>query len=246
MGNDDLIKKALLFMDSQKKISYAKLVYARKVCKACQNITNPSEVYLNERCLDSGEIGPWSQWQNSLDAKILLVGQDWGSVEGFIEQEGEEWDNSETNRNLIKLLGSIGFHIKGPTFDEKNNDIFFTNAVLCLKDGGAQAKTDEIWFRKCGKLFLRPLIELIEPKIVIALGKEAYKAIIWAYMRPIPSHDKYSEIVDKLGETQLNSKSRLFAVYHPSRRIINTHRPMDKQLKDWEKIKNYLNGRINY
>jgi DNA polymerase len=228
-------------MSLDKSLSYAKLVCARKVCKLCQNITNPSEVYSNGICLDSGEIGPWSQWQNSLDARILLVGQDWGDVKGFIKQDGEEWDSSETNKNLIKLFSSIGINIEGPTFEKKHKDLFFTNAVLCLKDGGAQAETDESWFRNCGKSFLRPLIELIEPNVVIALGEKAYKAIMGAYHRSIPRYNKYSEVVDRLGETQLNSKTRLFPVYHPARRIINTHRPMDMQFKDWEKIKNYLN-----
>lgn len=227
-------------MSSDKSISYAKFVYARKVCKACHNIMNPSEVYSNGICLDSGEIGPWSQWQNSLDAKILLVGQDWGDLKGFIQQGGRETENSETNRNLIKLFSSIGINIKGPTSDGEHKDLFFTNAVLCLKDGGAQAETDKSWFRNCGKLFLRPLIELIEPEVVIALGEKAYRATIEAYYRPIPRYSKYSEVVDRLGEIQLNSKSRLFAVYHPSRRIINTYRPMDMQIKDWIKIKRYL------
>lgn len=228
-------------MSSDKSISYAKLVYARKVCKACHNITNPSEVHSNGICLDSGEIGPWSLWQNSLDAKILLVGQDWGDLKGFILSGGRDSENSETNRNLMKLFGSIGIHIKGPRSDDKHKDLFFTNAVLCLKDGGAQAETDKSWFTNCGKLFLRPLIELIEPKVVIALGEKAYRAIMEAYYRPIPRYNKYSEVVDRLGEIQLNNKTRLFAVYHPSRRIINTYRPMGVQINDWVKIQKYLN-----
>ncbi len=228
-------------MSGDKCISYARLVYARKVCKACHNITNPSDVYSNGRCLDSGEIGPWSRWQNSLDAKILLVGQEGGDVNGFIEQDGREWDRNEINKNLIKLFRSIGIYIEGPTNEEKHKDLFFTNAVLCLKDGGAQAEFDESLFRNCGKLFLRPLIEMIEPRVVIALGEKAYKAIIYSYYRALPRYSSFSEVVDTSGEIQLSGKTRLFTVCYPARRIINTYRPMDLQYKDWEKIKNYLN-----
>ncbi len=228
-------------MSRDKCISYARLVYARKVCKACHKITNPSDVYSNGICLDSGEIGPWSIWQNSLDAKILLVGQDWGDLQGFKLSGGRDSENSETNRNIMKLFRSIGIYIEGPTSDEKHKDLFFTNAALCLKDGGAQAETDESWFKNCGKLFLRPLIELIEPNVVIALGEKAYKATMEAYYRALPRYNAFSEVVDSSGEIQLSDKTRLFAVYHPSGRIIHTHRPMDVQYKDWEKIKNYLN-----
>ncbi len=227
-------------MPSEKNRSYASHVYSRKVCKACPALTNPSDVYESGICLDSGEIGPWSLWQNSLDARILLVGQDWGDIKGFRQQGGRDSENSETNRNLIKLFGSIGISIKGPDSEEKHQDLFFTNAVLCLKEGGAQAVTDKSWFETCGKMFLRPLIELVEPKVVIALGEKAYRAIMDAYYKPIPKYKKYSEVVEIEDGIWLNGKNRLFPVYHPSRRIINTYRPMDVQFKDWLKIKKYM------
>jgi uracil-DNA glycosylase len=62
-----------------------------------------------------------------------------------------------------------------------------TNAVLCLKHGGMQAKVRPEWFENCGSRFLRPTIDLIAPKVVVSLSESAYRAITAAYgVPPIP------------------------------------------------------------
>jgi hypothetical protein len=69
---------------SEKKAQYKALVEKRKTCRERQNIIhndgerywNPNEYELLK--YDCDEINAWAQWQNSLDANILLVGQDWG------------------------------------------------------------------------------------------------------------------------------------------------------------------------
>ena len=46
---------------------------------------NPSTIIEDGKCLDCDEIDAWALWQNSLDADILLLGQEWGDVNGYIE-----------------------------------------------------------------------------------------------------------------------------------------------------------------
>ena len=212
----------------------------RKACTICSNLKNPSAIINYGKSIDSIEIGPWTLWENSLDATILLVGQDWGDIAGFKLQGGKESNHSETNRNITTLFKSIDFNIHNPNSGIHNNGLFFTNAVLCLKDGGAQAKVENVWFDNCGKKFLKPLIDLINPKVVISLGEEAYKAVMKTYGRPIPRYNRFSEVVDIVQGFPLNKDIGLFPVYHPSRRIINTHRNLDAQIDDWKKIKQYL------
>ena len=55
--------------------------------------------------------------------------------------------------------------------------VFFTNAILCLKTkGGMQGKVEKEWFSSCGETFLRPLIELIQPQVVVCLGERAWRS----------------------------------------------------------------------
>jgi len=128
---------------------------------------------------------PWSLWQGHLDAELAIVGQDWGDVRYFLANRGREAAHNPTNKTLVRLLRSIGIDIAAPgSGDSRNGRCFFTNAVLCLKQGGLQANVDPKWFANCGSRFLRQTIDLIAPKAVISLGEWAYRAVASAYCLP--------------------------------------------------------------
>ena len=164
--------------------AYAALVAARKSCRACTGLINPAACDGGTR--DSDQIGPWSLWQGNLNADLLIVGQDWGDTRYFIDNGGREAPRNPTNETLRRLLGSIGIDVAGPTAtDNGGGAVFLTNAILCLKEGGMQAKVSPEWFANCGSRFLRPTIDLIAPKVVVTLGEWAYRAVTAAYGVPL-------------------------------------------------------------
>jgi uracil-DNA glycosylase family 4 len=216
-------------------MDYSELVKARKSCNLCVGLTNPSKV-LNG-AYDSKQIGPWSRWQGNLNSKILIVGQDWGGISFFENNMGLEPLRNKTNDTLVQLLNSIGITVKLPNGRDTIGEVFLTNAILCLKDGNLQAPVQSQWFTTCGKRFLRPLIDLMCPKILIALGEMAYSAICNIYnIHKLPF--KVSVEADK--GSYLPGGTNLFPRYHCGARILNTHRPLKKQLTDWGKLKKYL------
>lgn len=85
---------------------------------------------------DCDEIGAWSAWQENLDAPLLVVGQDWGDEAWFVREGGKTTSTSVTNKTLIKLLESVGFEIPLARDSTGRGALFFTNAILCLKQGG--------------------------------------------------------------------------------------------------------------
>ncbi|HSF34081.1 MAG TPA: uracil-DNA glycosylase family protein [Candidatus Tectomicrobia bacterium] len=210
---------------------YEQLVAHRKHCHACKGMINPSEV--DGGRFDSAQIGPWSRWQGNLSAELMVVGQDWGD-EGYFRQ-GEGWDRATnpTNRTLMKLLESIGILIGPPTPGSSPNVLFFTNAVLCLKkEGGLQGGVQRDWFKNCS-YFLRRQIEIVTPRVVAALGAHAFRAVRDAFgLGPKSLADA---VADLEGDVLLRS-TRLLAVYHCGARVLNTHRPLEVQLKDWARI----------
>jgi uracil-DNA glycosylase len=226
-----------------KKVRYHGLVEARKACRACTSLTNPSTSLTNPSVCEDGKydcdaIGSWSAWQGNLDAPLMLVGQDWGDVQWFVREEGRSTDTSRTNKTLLRLLASIGFELKLPSETPGDGVLFFTNAVLCLKDGGAQASVPTEWFRNCGTRFLRPTIELVQPKIVVCLGERAYRAVLGAW--EIKAR-KFSDAVTLKEPVALSPLGPwVFPVYHCGARTQIMNRNLEAQLEDWKRIGEFL------
>lgn len=157
--------------DPTRVAAYTALVQARKACRACTALVNPAAC--DGGVYDSDQIGPWSLWQGNLNADLVIVGQDWGDTRYFLTNRGREAARNPTNETLAKLLRSIGIEVVAPGAGTSGGGpCFFTNAVLCLKQGGLQAKVDLEWFVNCGSRFLRQTIDLIAPKAVVWIGSE--------------------------------------------------------------------------
>lgn len=162
----------------------------------------------------------------------MLVGQDWGDTRYFRRFRGLDDDNNPTNRTLMKLLESIGIAIGPPSSAGSNSRVFFTNAVLCLKEGGLQGPVRAAWFRNCAP-FLRRQVEIIAPRVVATLGEHALQAVRQAFQ--LPPRSLASSVADMEGEI-LVGNTRLLAVYHCGARVLNTHRKLEAQFQDWARI----------
>ena len=139
------------------------------------------------------EINLWTYWQGSLDAKIMLVGQDWGSPwddvstatmerislvnDGDIEQffpilTGR--NVNPTDGNLTKLFRVLGYDLK-----KKEPDLFFTNFILGYRDHGTSGGFRQQWVRDDAPYFKR-LAEIVEPETIICLGKNTFEGVMFA------------------------------------------------------------------
>jgi DNA polymerase len=219
-----------------KREQYAALVAERKRCRLCVGLHNPADIEL--AAFDSDDIGPWSRLHGDLDARLLIIGQDWGDVRYYTANRGLDDLRNPTIRTLEKLLRGIGLEVSLAAYDTGQRGVFLTNAVLCLKDGGLQAQTKREWFDNCGKRFLRRQIEIVSPRVAVALGQKAYEAILGAF--EVESLPFRSAVADDAG-TALANGTRLLAVYHCGQRILNTHRPFVQQKMDWQRIARALN-----
>jgi len=216
---------------------YSKLVVSRKKCRLCLGLSNPSCSQLAK--YDSNHIGPWSQWQGNIDSDILLVGQDWGDISYYTKWEGmDQPSGNPTNENLQQLLYSIGIKIGKPQ-ERQEQVLFFTNLILCLKQGGLQSQIRKEWLINCSRHFFYPLVEIIDPKIIIALGRNVFESILELYGSPNNKHERFSDIVEH-GPVKLNKSLFLFPVYHCGARGVNINRPITIQREDWSKITKWL------
>jgi uracil-DNA glycosylase len=217
-----------------KERRYARLVAARKQCRSCIDLVNPAAIEGGR--LDSAHVGPWSRWQGNLYADLMVVGQDWGDVQYLLANGGRDGEHNPTNRKLEELLASVGVHTGAPGQPAGQYEAFFTNAILCLKQGGLQARVKRDWFENCTS-HLREQVETVGARVVVGLGELAFGSVLRAFgLRP---HRFRTEVEDPIGRS-LPTGGRAFAVYHCGRRILNTHRPMEAQLRDWRRIESVL------
>lgn len=219
--------------------AYRKLVSLRKGCSLCrpQGLTNPSADSL--AVFDSDQIGPWTRWQGNLDAKLLVIGQDWGDIAYFRRHQGGDDPHNRTNEKLRELLRSIGFELPPASTQEGGRGvIFITNAVLCLKNsGGLGAPVRTSWYRNCGAYFLKPTIEIVSPQAVVTLGRYAYFTLRNLFNLP---HLSYREAVSLKEGFILSGETVYFPMYHCSPKVLNIYRHPVEQENDWQKLTNVL------
>lgn len=221
--------------EKSKELRYQKLVGDRKKCTDCVGLglTNPATV--RDSKFDSNEIGPWTRWNGDLNARILVIGQDWGGVDSFEEQRGHD-QKSPTNDLLLNLLASVGIDIRSAPKGGSNTGVFLTNAALCLKNDGTSAPVNPKWFKNCSK-FLLAQIELVRPRVVVALGEQAYRGVCEAFTLP---QVRFGDAVRCRNPIPLQDGTHLVPVYHCGLKGLRS-RKRSEQFADWGLVEALLN-----
>lgn len=147
-----------------KEIAYRQLVEKRKTHVFKNGLVNPSETNF-----DIDEIDPWTQWQNNIHANILVVGQEFTNVEVYERTEGKVErlpDRYEypSNKNIKEYFDILEYDLGHPLNPNKENKIFFTNAVSGLKSGSMSSNFKDTWLSESREHFLKPLIDLFNQK----------------------------------------------------------------------------------
>lgn len=218
------------------------------------------------------EINLWSYWQNSLDARIMLVGQDWGCpfddgseetlqrIRGVNDGTGKPFfpernDNAiwTTDTNLGELFKILGYDIW-----QKQPDLFFTNFVLGYRERGTSGPFRQKWIRDDAPYF-KQLAEIIEPKVMICLGKSTFEGVVYALtgqMKHVKGFNRFLDSGDNFQDILLGSGHtvRVYAVAHcgtigtmnrnrgkkkPDGSSLSS-RDLEIQEQDWMRIKNGL------
>ena len=214
------------------------------------------------------EINFWTYWQGigNYDASIMLVGQDWGKpIQGSSVMQNikdinsglrEDYDRdpgSITDDNLCELFSVLGFDIS-----KRCKDLFFTNFVLGYRSDGLSGNLLREWLIYDAPFFAR-LVNIIEPKVLICLGKDTFESVQYACtgrMKHIYGFNRFIESSDNPVTMTLQSGKTLtaFAEAHCGRMgTLNRNRSrkngklasscsLDRQMEDWKRMIPYLNS----
>lgn len=167
-------------------------------------------------------VSPYSKSAHNIDANVFVILQDWSSDEnmhgkceltmkyGFTPEVG-------TNKKLKSLLHE---HL-----DYELEQTYATNLFPFIKMGGMSANIPIADMRRAASEYTVPMIEIIKPKIAIALGRKTYNALSDVCKNKLIIDEG---IFDYCG-------TRVFHQPHPAARISN----LDKAEK-WRKMKTFL------
>ena len=167
--------------------------------KKSDSVQKSKEDFFLKWCPECKEINLWTYWQGkeNLQAEILLLGQNWASAweqnsdeklleyvsrildgnDGFSKRYIAEISNgsSPTDEMLRKLMCRLGEEYDPYTPD--NEKLFFANLCLGYRDHGASGGMDKKAI-KHDVPYIERLIEIVNPKIIICLGKDTYESFV--------------------------------------------------------------------
>jgi len=120
-------------------------------------------------------VSPYTKSANNVEAKVMVFLQDWSSddfLRGNIDKETVRLGYTPdryTNKNLIDLLHNH--------FSLKLSDVYVTNLFPFIKPGSMKEFIPVRDMVRAAKEFGLPQIEIIAPKIIIALGLSTFNAL---------------------------------------------------------------------
>lgn len=186
---------------------------------------------------DTKQVGPWANWQGDLEAKITVIGQDWGTTRYFTENRGREEPGNKTNDHLIELFKVLGMDVGNPPYADDiggviSQPLYFMNTIQCLKEGSMSSKVRQEWVNNCEEIF-KETVELVGSSDLIALGIIPTRQVIKCFHE---GGSKKDELLKKglieLIEHPIEIGNRtLHVVYHPGNRGAN-NRAIDQYRLD--------------
>lgn len=243
---------------------------------------------------DDCQIGPRSVLHNSLDAPILIVLQDFGTVGYYQDQykmqkrvhgefkghlmpesKKDRWDGKEGRTPTMNRLEESVQKLVGDdfTFNEvdKKHRVFITSSCLCLRNevikneegawvadrsqGYRSGSFGKKWSTECCQLFMHNddhtgLIDIMNPKVVLGVGKHATEGILSSYGKKV-ADDYYTVVKNGQNGIRLEGRTMLFPVFHTddlaaaqrSRLSMELYRNKDDGLADWKGVIDYWKKR---
>lgn len=196
------------FKSFNKENRFEELCKAVNHCKLCQRLRRRKRVLSNEN--------------GNIYSKILFVAEAPGRLGA--DKTGIPLYGDKTGDNFQKLLGNIGWSRK---------DIFITNAILCnpREEKGNNDTPTSQEIKNCSP-YLQMIIELVQPDVVVSLGKIALNAL--KLIAPLKL-----ELKEDIGRKIPWLERVLVPLYHPGPRAI-VHRSLANQRRDFMELSKFV------
>lgn len=231
-----------------KKGKFCELLVSMSRCQQCTQLVKNTgkdcsliNIYENnDFCQNIPSI--WTDWLNRLDAKIVIIGQDWGPHTDMLKLY-QLYRENPTKSNWNNLIEQEKSHTKKMLeyYIEKSSngkhsldEIFVTNAIMCARKG-ANYRGNNIDLKystnECRKFLLKQ-IEIVKPKVILTLGY--YPLLSLANIYNFKIEKTLESTINSHKEIKLNSLV-IIPLYHPVAQI-----KKETQLSQYKRIWKYI------
>lgn len=235
MGNCDQCTN--IFKKTNKKLTDCSLI----------NIYKDKEICLNIPTI-------WTDWYSRIDSDIMIIAQDWGTYSDMLKYreeyinllstDEEAWytlinrQDTLVHKKLYKYLKKSAELEKYELEEDFLDKIYLTNAVMCARQGTSYKDTKNFDVKPCTincTKFLKKQIDIVKPKIIVALGYHPLLALSKIYNFEIsPNHN------DNLNIIKTNNLT-IIPAYHPTAQVkeeeqLKIYRQIWKEKKNEENI----------
>ncbi len=206
-----------------------KIKLFHELCKSAHSFL-PSERCRGKKCVLGISCG-------NLDSKIMFIGEAPGR--NGAERTGIPIYGDPAGDNFERILMKVG---KGRI----GRDSFYITNTFLWNPVNEQGNNDRPSEQEIDSAleFLKRQIEIVNPELVIALGNTAYNTLDKINKLPVYN----SPMKDLSGKIfRWTENMYIGAMYHPSPRVVGTHRSIDQMSNDLRSIlKSYISQRNNY
>ena len=248
-------------MNDNKRKKFEELKERIKVCENCcdkQDEDIPNHlINIFSKDLDDKIPTIWTDWRNRLDAKIMIVGQDWGPIKDMLrykeeceklwkgkeKQRAPIWEEfvsrqeSTTNKRMTNYMIESAKEY-GLKFEKEDmRKIYVTNAILCARKGneyrGNKNCNVSKYTRYCS-YFLKEQIKIVHPKVILTLGYYPLKALSQEYSFPIEKTLEQTILKlqkDVITIREEGSEIEIIPTWHPVAQI-----KRERQIENYKKI----------
>jgi DNA polymerase len=163
-----------------------------------------------------------SERNGTLEPKVLFIAEAPGRQGA--DRTRIPFHGDASGRAFEHLLASVGL---------TREDIFITNAVMCSprSETGANRSPTQAEIRNCNS-FLRRMIDLLQPPLVVTIGAVALKATDRIEAHGLTLKQDVGRLVKWQGRW-------LAPLYHPSPQTLISTRSLAQQEADWQAIRGY-------
>jgi hypothetical protein len=123
---------------------------------------------------------PWTKSACNLDAKLMIIGQDWISEKFLLKPRNRTpWRDTlrrqfgqdphlPTNRNLRKLLRC---------FNSKWSEVYATDVSVFIKPGQMTGNVPTTLLRHCATAYVLQQVRVVRPLMVLCLGTRTFNSM---------------------------------------------------------------------
>lgn len=201
----------------------------------------------------------WFDWVARADSSIMIIGQDWGPYSALrkyvdnyaLESVKPDFDyskflfstfSSRTEKFILKAVEQT-YTEKFGKFDQAIwDDIIFTMAVLFTRQGEhfrGNHNFDPVQSALHSYPFVARQIEIVKPKIIVALGGMAFE-VVNKYFRLGYEGKTITDVIVTLGQESIHADNTIIIPnFHPA-----SHTDPKLQMQIWRKLWDNINYKL--